>query len=411
MSQQGPILLVSNGARPSFAMALDEAGLFPLIETDWAEAPRAVAEVQPVAILAAMNGAASEASLAAIAKQVAARKPYLPLLAIDPEGPVPANAIPFVQGQGKPERLVARLRAALRVRALHATVLRRLHDEPATPTRLPASDPVDDATVLLIGRGGHFPALSVALGEHMSVVGAFSMEAAGKHLNARDIDGIVLADGFTLRVTDAFLTVLSEDARFRSMPVVLTSQELAPTYDLPNLEIMASEPRRIAAHALPLIRQHAFEARLTRTLRAIDAGGLLDPQTGLLTQAAFARDFAATVKAALSEGGGLSVARFAFDPANPRAQHDGARIVSHLMRKMDFGTLQADGSAIVVLAETDLRAAHAIARRLSSVIRQTSHGKGHARSELAVRVATLMPSDTPVSLLARLQDDSRRAAS
>ncbi len=410
MSQQGPILLVSNGTRPSFATALDEAGLFPLIETDWAEASHAVAEVQPVAILAAMNGA-TEASLAAIARQVAARKPYLPLLAIDPEGSVAANAIPFAQGQGKPERLVARLRASLRVRALHATVLRRLHDDPATPTKLPASDPVDDATVLLIGRGGHFPALSVALGENMSVVGAFSMEAAGKHLNARDIDGIVLAGGFTLRVVDAFLTVLSEDARFRNLPVVLTSNDLAPTYDLPNLEIMASEPRRIAAHALPLIRQRAFEARLTRTLRAIDAGGLLDPQTGLLTQIAFARDFAGTVKEALSEGGGLSVARLAFDPTNLRAQRDGARIISHLMRKMDFGTLQADGSAIVVLAATDMRAAHAIARRLSSVIRQTSHGKGNARGELAVTIASLLPSDTPVSLLARLQDDSRRAAS
>ena len=74
-------------------------------------------------------------------------------------------------------------------------------------------------------------------------------------------------------------------------------------------------------------------------------------------------------------------------------------------------TKPADGSAIVVLAETDLRAAHSIARRLSSVIRQTSHGKGNARGEPAVTVATLMPSDTPVSLLARLQDESRRAAS
>jgi hypothetical protein len=410
MSQQGPILLVSNAARPSFAAALDEAGLFPLIETNWIEAPRAVAEVQPVAVLAAMKGA-TESNLVGLARQVAARKPYLPLLAIDPEALVAPNAIPFLQGQGKPDRLVARLRASLRVRALHATVLRRLHDEPAPPTQLPASDPIDEATVLLIGRGGHFPALSVSLGERTNVVGAFSMEAAGKHLNARDIDGIVLADGFTLRVVDAFLTVLSEDARFRNLPVVLTSKELAPTYDLPNLEIMAGEPRRIAAHALPLIRQRAFEARLTRTLRAIDAGGLLDPQTGLLTPAAFARNFATAVKEALSDGGGLSVARFAFDPANARARLDGARIVSHLMRKMDFGTLEAGGSAIVVLAETDLRAAHSISRRLSSVIRQTSHGKGNARSEPAVTVATLMPSDTAASLLARLQDESRRAAS
>jgi hypothetical protein len=410
MSQPGPILLVSNAGRPAFADALDDAGLFPLIETDWSEAPRAVEDVQPVAVLAAMNGA-TDADLVAVAKRVAARTPYVPLFAIDPKGRVAAHAIPYMHADTKPDRLVARLRASLRVRTLHATVLRRLHEEPHAKTRLPENDPVDEATVLLMGRGGCYPTLSVALGERMSVVGAFSMEAAGKHLNTRAIDGIVLGDGFTPRVADAFLTVLSEDARFRNLPMVLTSKDLAPTYDLPNLEIMSGEPRRIAAHAMPLIRQHAFEARLTRTLRAIDAGGLLDPQTGLLTPAAFARDFATAVKLALSEGGGLSVARFGFDSANSRAQRDGARIVSHLMRKMDFGTLHADGSAIVVFTDTELREAHAIARRLASVIRQTSHGKGTPRSEPTVSVAALMPSDTPGSLLARLRDDGHRAAS
>ena len=410
MSQPGPILLVSNAGRPAFADALDEAGLFPLIETDWTEASRAVADVQPVAVLAAMTGA-TDADLAAVANGIATRKPYLPLFAIDIEGSVAGNAIPFMQAESKPDRLLARLRASLRVRALHSMVLRRLAEEPNAKIRLPESDPIDEATVLLMGRGGCYPALSVSLGEKMSVVGAFSMEAAGKHLNMRAIDGIVMGDGFTPRVADAFLTVLSEDARFRHLPVVLTSKDLAPTYDLPNLEIMSGEPRRIAAHAMPLIRQRAFEARLTRTLRAIDAGGLLDPQTGLLTPAAFARDFATAVKQALAQGGGLSVARFGFDPASPRAQRDGARIVSHLMRKMDFGTLHADGSAIVVFADTELREAHSTARRLASVIRQTSHGKASARSEPSVRIAALMPSDTPGSLLARLREDGRRAAS
>ncbi len=58
------------------------------------------------------------------------------------------------------------------------------------------------------------------------------------------------------------------------------------------------------------------------------------------------------------------MARFAFDPAHARAQLDGARILSRLMRQMDFGAVQDDGSVIVVFAETDLRTAHMIARRL-----------------------------------------------
>ncbi len=103
---------------------------------------------------------------------------------------------------------------------------------------------VSDATVLLIGRGAAYPALSVALGERMGVVGALSIEAAAKHLNTRDIDGIVLGEGFSPRVIDAFLTVLAEDARFRNLPVVVTTDDLAPTYDLPNLEIDLRRVRR-----------------------------------------------------------------------------------------------------------------------------------------------------------------------
>ena len=123
----------------------------------------------------------------------------------------------------------------------------------------------------MIGRGGNYPALSVALGERMGVVGALSIEAAANHLNNRDIDGIVLAEGFTPRVVDAFLTVLSEDSRFRSLPITVGSGPLARAYDLANLETVSGEPADIAACALPLIRQHAFEAQLNRTLNDIDA--------------------------------------------------------------------------------------------------------------------------------------------
>jgi hypothetical protein len=325
---------------------------------------------------------------------------------------LPENAIPFTQHGDGCDRLLARLRAALRVRTLHATVMRRLENDPAARATLDDADPARDATVLLIGRGAAYPSLSVSLGERIGVVGALSIEAAAKHLNSRDIDGIVLGEGFTLRVVDAFLTVMAEDARFRHLPVVLTSHGLAPAYDLPNLEIISGEPARVAANALPLIRQHAFEAHLGRMLKSIEAGGMLDPRTGLLAGAAFDRDFSTAVARTLSHGGGLSVARFAFDPGHPRAQLDGARILSRLMRQMDFGAAQDDGSVLVAFAETDLRTAHMIARRLSSVMRQTSHGKRDTREEPDVTLATLLPSDTAPSLLARLHhDEARRAAS
>src|ERR1700730_8405592 len=407
MSQQGPILVVSTAERPSFASALDNARLFPVIDASCDDASHAVEKLAPAAILVALSETI-EPGLNGLAKRVAATKPYVALIAVDPKTRLPENVMPFSQSGGNFERLIARLHAALRVRTLHSTVLRRLDD---APTRLEGSDPSRDATVLLIGRGGNYPSLSVALGERMEVVGALSIEAAAKHLNTRDIDGIVLGEGFTARVEDAFLTVLAEDARFRNLPVVVTSDGLAPAYDLPNLEIISGEPALVAANALPLIRQRAFEAHLSRTLRAIAGGGLLDPKTGLLTQAAFNRDFATAVYQTLSRGGGLSVARFAFEKSHARAQLDGARILSRLMRQMDFGPLQDDGSVIVVFAETDLRTAHMIARRLSSVMKHTSHGKRDTRSEPVVTLATLLPTDSAKSLLARLYEEADRAAS
>jgi hypothetical protein len=408
MPQQGPILIASTTGRPPFARALDEAKLFPVVETTWADAMHAVAQVQPAAVIAAAS-TADEAGLFGLAAAVAPRQPYLPLLAVDPETALPDNAIPFFHTEQYPNRLLARLNAVLRIRSLHSTVMRRL--VPPSPILLSDIDTSRDATVLLIGRGGAYPALSVVLGERCGVVGALSIEAAARHLNSRDVDGIVLGEGFTPRVIDAFLTVLAEDARFRNLPVVVTPGGLAPRYELPHLEFTSGEPAAVAATALPLVRQHAFEVHLSRTLRAIDAEGLIDVRTGLLTRTAFERDFATAVCQTIERGGALSVARFGFDPSHPRAQFDGARIISRLMRQMDFGAIQDDGSVIVVLAGADLRNAHAVARRLSSVMRHTTHGNRDARIEPDVTVATLLPHDSAGSLLARLYDESHRAAS
>src|SRR5438046_2822960 len=250
MSQQGPIIIVSAAQRPSFASALDDAKIFPRIDTAWADASRAIEQLQPAAVLVAMSDAVN-ADVETLAKRIAALQPYLPLLAIDPSIGLPENAIPFSQASGNFDRLVVRLRAALRIRSLHATVMRRL-DDPAARKTLPDIDLARDTTVLLIGRGAAYPSLSVSLGERMGVVGALSIEAAAKHLNTRDIDGIVLGEGFSPRVIDAFLTVLMEDARFRHLPIVVTSGDLARSYELPNLEIMSAEPAQVAATALPL---------------------------------------------------------------------------------------------------------------------------------------------------------------
>ena len=240
MSQQGPILVVSTARQPSFASALDVANLFPIVETPPMDAARAVEQMQPAAVLVATSDI-DEAGLAALAS---ADRDAPALSAADcrrSADPASRQRHPVLSEPCGLRPAVARLRAALRVRTLHATVMRRL--VPSVPIALSHIDPARDATVLLVGRGSAYPALSVSLGECTGVVGALSIEAAAKHLNVRDIDGIVVAEGFSARVVDAFLTVLAEDARFRHLPVVVTGSDLLPAYDLPNLEMIPANPR------------------------------------------------------------------------------------------------------------------------------------------------------------------------
>src|SRR5437879_4978442 len=151
MSQQGPIIVVSTTERPSFAAALDDAKMFPIIETGWADASRSVEQLQPAAVLVALSDAI-ESRFEALARQIAERQPYLPLIAIGPQAALPQNAIPFSQSGGNFDRLIARLRTALRIRTLHATVMRRLDDHLAAHTPLAAHDPALEPTVVHIGR-------------------------------------------------------------------------------------------------------------------------------------------------------------------------------------------------------------------------------------------------------------------
>lgn len=409
MSQQGPIVLIPAGQSGALAAALTEASLFPVLEVGWPDASDAIERVQPAAIIAEAppDRLAVFESLAA---HIATKQPYIPFLVTDPAILLPINALPVSSLADHPARLRARLHAALRVREAHITMLRRLADSPSA-SRIPETDPLQDATALLIGRGAGYAALSVALGECVGVVGALSIEAAAKHLNARDLDGIVIGDGFTPRVIDAFLTVLAEDTRFRNLPVIVSSK-LARAYDLPNLDTPSGKPPHIVANALPLIRQRAFEQRIARTLRSIEAGGLIDPRTGLLTVTAFDRDFSTAVEQTLIRGSGLSVAHFSFDEHHPRECFDAARILSRLMRRTDFGTLREDGSMLAVFVNTDLRSGGAIARRLASVMKYTMHSAQRgSRIDPDVAVEVLQPSDTTTTLLSRLDGAAHRAAS
>src|SRR5581483_1359585 len=416
MSLQGPMIVVADKPAPDLIEALGAAGASPVVESRWPQAPEAFVAVQPSAIVIAEPGPASDLKAAqTLGLQVRTRNgPFIPLIARARTG---SNlAIPGglpIDAEASAARLIARLRTALRVRSLHATVLRRAetfkaHGGHVMPI-LPESDPAEDATVLVSGRGRSYPALAVAVGERVGLIGALSVETAARYLNAREIDGVVIGDGFSPKVVQALLTVLAEDARFRDLPVAVANGDPGLIADfgaqLVNLERVDGNPEIIAERMLPLVRLHAFGARLTRILKALDSEGVIDPQTGLLTRAAFWRELSRALKEAGQRGVNLSLARFGFGPVvDERAGRDTARLVSKTVRNIDFACQGDDGSILCVFTGTNLQAGHVIARRIATVLKHTmlTSDEGRPKLEINITLGALKPSDTIASLLSRV---------
>ena len=401
MSRNGPVAIVGSSENSALSDRLTAAGAFPIVAAAWDDGAAAIAKVQPAAVIADLRGVEGSAATA-IADACKSATPYTPFIAIGPLGAPPCDALPFTTPELPLDRLDARLTAALRVRTLHSTVLRRV-TEASPDIRLPDGDLLQDATVLLVGRGRTYPQLTVALGERMALVGALSIEAAAKHLNVRDIDGVVLGDGFSPRIADAFLTVLAEDSRFRALPIIISGSFAGGALpELANLDIVRGSPDEVVAHAVALVRQHAFEMRLGRTLKALDTGGVIDPATGLLDDPGVRAQLGnKAVVDTIESGGAMSAARFSFDGADARARRDAARILGRLMRAADFAALRDDQSIVTAFAETDLREAHVIVRRLASVLRHTALGPGGKNKiDPSVTLATVKPTDTAETVLA-----------
>lgn len=415
MALQGSFVVVADKPASDIVEALRGAGGFPIIEADWAEAPAALASVEPEAVVLA-TPCADASPVAAFAKALADRqkteRPFMPIVARAREdgSAVLPDAL-TVAANASAGRIMSRLGSALRIRTLHSTVLRRtrmLAARGELPPELPRTDPLDEAAVLLAGRGRSYPALSVAVGECVGVIGALSVESAARALHARDVDGIVIGDGFGPRIVEALLTVLAGDVRFRDLPIAAVGGHPAVieqfASQLPNLDRVAEGPQRLVERFMPLVRLQAFGERLRRMLKSLEAKGMVDPDTGLLGHEAFWRDLNRAVDDAEKRGVGLSIARFSFDGSDRRSSLDAARLLARLMREVDFACREADNSIFAVFTETDLRAAHVVARRIASVLKNTTMApdRKHIGIEAAVTLATLRPTDSVDSLIARV---------
>jgi PleD family two-component response regulator len=156
---------------------------------------------------------------------------------------------------------------------------------------------------------------------------------------------------------------------------------------------------------LPLVRMRAFEARLKRMLKSLDAEGVFDPQTSLLTRNSFWGDLRTVIAEAADRSMPLSLARFSFGGSlDERTSLDAARLMSRLIRNIDFATRDEEGAILVAFTQTDLRSTHVIARRIAGTLKSMILSPLRRDAPLAVNVtlATLKAGDTLDTLMMRV---------
>lgn len=423
MSVQGPIVIVADQPNAELDAAFAAAGVAQVETCAWTHAADAIRKSWPAAVvideLATPERAEAIAAIARILDTM--REPYLPVLSrVAPGcGLAIKTALPISE-KASGMRVAAQVASALRVRTLDATIFRRLaalKDEgTAAPEmqRDPVSDPLEDAIVLVTGRGRRYPELCIAVGERLAMIGSLSVESAARYLNTRNLDGIFLGEGFGPPTVDAFLTALGEDDRFRDLPVAQIGGS-KPNVDrgrLPNYERFDASPAEVLEWMTPLIRLHAYEARLQRQLAAIDANGLLDPQTGLFSVPAFSAELTHAVDDARARQAALSLACFSLpEHADYRTALDTARQLSRLVRSVDYACWADDRTILVALPNTPLREAHPIARRLAGTLSATmlTSDRKKGRIDPSVSLVTLKPNDTVESLVSRVSEQSHAA--
>ena len=135
-------------------------------------------------------------------------------------------------------------------------------------------------------------------------------------------------------------------------------------------------------------------------LKSLDTEGMFDPESGLLTRVSFLRDLNSIRVEASDRSLPLSVARFSFNAgADKRESLDAARLMTRLIRNIDFATRDEDGAILIAFTQTDLRSTHVIARRLAGALKGAMLTRQRAGGRLTANVAWLRPNRRRLRLL------------
>jgi hypothetical protein len=379
MLLEGPALVVSQTGTSVLAANLARAA-FPLLDVTLREAPAAIAAMRPAFVVVDRLTETDETAAAALVDVThEIDGPWTPILRIaaadEADHDVWFGTL-RVRAADNIDALVKRLHAMQRLRRLDASVKRRtaiLTAAGGPALDLAGTDPLAEASVLVVGRGRAYPGIALRFAERVTTVGAFGLEAALDMLRARDIDGIVLADGFAGNRIDWFLSEIARDTSLRDLPVALVAAQVDAVPDgFGHVEMFGEHDADLLPVMLPALRCHAFGLRLKRMARAVEAEGLIDPRTSLLTLDAFRAQLAAALDDVAARGAPLSVARLSFpQPTPPRLVADASRVLARLIRASDFGGLDQDG-LLLALGDTDIKEAHNVVRRLAAIVKHTT---------------------------------------
>ena len=128
---------------------------------------------------------------------------------------------------------------------------------------------------------------------------------------------------------------------------------------------------------------------------------MFDPQSGLLTRDSFWHDLKMAISEAADRSIPLSIARFSFGKdLDERASLDAARLMSRLIRNIDFATRDEEGAILVGFMQTNLRNTHVTVRRLAtSLKRMILAPQGEEPPSANVTLATLKAGDTLDTLI------------
>src|SRR5262245_36900973 len=154
MFPSGPIVLVSDQANAELAGFLRARGNVLVNESSWETAPAAIKAGRPAALILDEQRFDPDILDPLMGAIAAVREPYMTVVALaSPFGaPFFSGAVPIAASAG-PERVLARLSWALRLRALHAGVLQYAVASGEKPSfRLPSNptEQSDKAAMLVV---------------------------------------------------------------------------------------------------------------------------------------------------------------------------------------------------------------------------------------------------------------------